>query len=261
MSEADGISKCVICARRSEQGYACAACEARMRDRLGEVVEFYALAQNELLPGSSGGDRGTERSLGVRLSALDFVAGHDVVAVLGLWERDWRDTYGLADPKAGRGVEETLVECVKFLVAWLHRACVDHPAIDDFARELRECWSQARSAARMSPARKATTITCPADLDDGSMCECRIGVDGTDHDVVCPRCRTTWDVPHLMHVAISTPGVEMWADPAAASAYFGIAERTLRHWAERGRVQRSHGRYELHSIHHAIASERERAAI
>ena len=253
-------TKCVVCRRDSHQGYACATCEQRLRDHLVDIVEFYAIAEHELVPGSSTGSRASEQGIGVRIAALDFLAGHDVVAVLASWERDWRETYGLIDAKAGATVQATLVEVVRFLGAWLHRACSDHPAVDDFAREVNECWSLARTAARMAPASKATSITCPADLEDGSICSCRIGVDSGESTVKCPRCRTQWDVLHLMYVAIATPGAQMWADPEACAAYFHISASTLRRWANAGRITRSHGRYELRSIHDAINAERKALA-
>ena len=226
-----------------------------MRDQLVDVLEFYALAEGELLPGTGNGGRGTERSIGVRLAALDFLAGHDAVTVLALWESEWREHYGLAiEPMLDRPAP-ALSRSVTFLRGWLPRACSDHPAIDEFARELHECWSEGQAAARVSPAR-SLSITCVADDDrhDDGICGSRIpvGVDEIRGRVTCKRCRTTWDVPHLMHVAIATPGAELWADPEAAAGYFRVHAGTLRKWAKADRIRREHGRYELHSIHQMI---------
>lgn len=246
---------CVICRRPSAQGYACPACEQRMADQLTDVLEFYALAAGELLPGSSTGARGTERSIGVRLAALDFRAGHDAVAILASWEAEWREHYGLSvEPMIARPAP-ALSRSVAFLRGWLHRACTDHPAVDEFARELQACWAEGQAAARVTPAR-SLSITCVADDDrhDSSICGSRIpvGVDEIRGRVTCKRCRTTWDVPHLMHVAIATPGAELWADPEAAAGYFRVHAGTLRKWAAADRIRREHGRYELHSIHQLI---------
>lgn len=255
--------RCVVCSKpmdreRVGERMACPSCQTQMSIHLVDVLEFYALAEGELLPGSSTGARGTERSIGVRIAALDFLAGHDVVAVLALWESEWRETYGLSvDPMIARPVP-SLSRSVAFLQTWLPRACTDHPAIDEFARELRECWGLAQSAARVSPAR-SLSITCVADDErhDDGICGKRIpvSVDEIRGRVTCSRCRTTWDVPHLMHVAIATPGAELWADPEAAAGYFRVGVSTLRRWASNGRIAREHGRYELHSIHTAIAEE------
>jgi hypothetical protein len=237
-----------------------------MHDQLGDVLEFYALAAGELLPGSATGTRGTERSIGVRLAALDFRAGHDAVAILASWESEWREHYGLAiEPMLSRPAP-ALSRSVAFLGGWLHRACADHPAIDEFARELQSCWAEARTAARMAPAR-SMTVTCVADIEeldeDGEptivTCGRRIPVAADDFRgrVQCRRCKTVWDVPHLVHVAIATPGAELWADPEAAARYFHVHEGTLRKWAKAGRIRRAHSRYELHSIHAAIHGQQD----
>jgi hypothetical protein len=256
------VSSCVICHRpQTIDRMACTACEITMARQLVDVVEFYCLAEGELVPGS-GGERGTERGLGVRLSALDFLAGHDAVAVLASWESDWRETYDLSiEPMLSRP-GPLLARSVAFLRAWLPRSCDTHPAIDDFARELAECWSAARSAARCSPPRNQS-ITCPADHpdDESRMCGYRIPIDA-DHAhgiVTCKRCRTDWNVLHLMHVAISTPGAEFWADPEAAAGYFRVTSKTLRQWARSKGIRRERGRYEMHSIHLAIHGASETA--
>jgi len=254
-------SRCVICNHpanaQAGERIACPSCETRMRDQLHDVLEFYALAEGELIPGSGGGGRGTERSIGVRIAALDFLAGHDAVAILASWEDNLRDHYELTDtPTTLTRPSPLLSRSVTFITTWLPRACTDFPQIDDLATELRECWSLAQSAARVSPAR-SLSITCVADDErhqDG-ICGKRIpvGIDEIRGRVTCKRCRTDWDVPHLMHVAIATPGAELWADPEAAAGWFNVNTSTLRRWAIAGRITRDHGRYELHSIHTAIA--------
>lgn len=239
------------CTRTPDIAQVCAPCRVRMRDQLRDVVEFYAIAEHELVPGSATGARGSERTIGVRVAALDFLAGHDVVAVLGLWERDWRETYGLADPKAGRTVAATLVEIVKFLHAWLDRACDDHPAIDDFARELGDAWATARSAARMTGQRK-TVVDCPTVNDDGTACGGHVTVTD-DTDTYCRRCGTHRTIDRLLAIAAADRTTPVWVDPEAAAHHSGIPERTLRHWASKGWIVRSHGRYDLRSISERVA--------
>lgn len=246
---------CVICGEASEQGFACAVCERRLRDRLANIVEFYALAEGELVPGASGGSRSSsERSLGVRVAALDFLAGNDVVAILGLWERDWRETYDLSDAKAGRDVQDTLTAIVNFLLAWLHRSCTDHPAIDDFAREVRECWGIARAAARMAPARR-TLVDCPTIDEDDQACTGKIGIDDRD-ETHCRTCGATRTLDLLLAITGADDAAPVWVDAEVVVRKTGVPERTLRHWAGRGKVSRSHGRYELRSVYSYIESGR-----
>lgn len=254
----EAATPCLICRRpQPTNTLACPICQTRMDDQLRDIVDFYALAEGELTPGSSSGNRGNERSLGIRLSALDFVAGHDVIDVLASWEADWRDTYTLTTPTHITRPAPLLARTVTFLRTWLPRACHDHPAIDDFAHELADNWATARTAARMSP-RTGLGIECPGDdtrHDDG-LCHARIPVDTEQSrgQVMCRRCRTIWDVPHLMHVAIAT--THIWADPEAAAGYFGITTSDLTRLARRTAVTPSHGRYDMHALQTALIDQR-----
>ena len=76
--------ECVICLRKTNAG-ACSSCESRMRQQLKDIVEFQALAPFNLIPGRGGDGRGSERSLGVNIQALDLVGGFDPIAVLESW--------------------------------------------------------------------------------------------------------------------------------------------------------------------------------
>ncbi len=249
------FANCVICSGQAFGRMACGHCETKMRDQLTDILEFYALAEGELAPGRTGSGSSTETSIGVRIAALDFLAGHDVVAVLGLWEREWQEHYELTISADTVRPTVTLLSAVTFLKAWLPTACQSHPAIDDFAREVRENWSLARAAARRAPAQKHT-ITCPSDDDsrEDGICGYRISInpEKLNNDVICKRCGTEWNPGHLIHVAISTHGAEVWVDPEAAAGYFKITTKTLREWARGEKIRRDHGRYEMHSIHLAI---------
>jgi hypothetical protein len=249
---------CVICQHETEH-MACIKCQRRMSAHLGEIVTYAALAANELIPGRGGDGRGTERGLGVRLDALDFVAGFDVLPVLELWERDWRETYGLtpygpasAERNAGKGQESTLVGVVGFLRQWLDRACTDHPAIDDFHDEVRTCWHQARNAANAQP-RQAWRVTCPADTDDGE-CGTVLRVTGDDFGgcVTCKGCKATWPTDRLLMVVASSNEADMWVDTDVAVRHTGVAESTLRRWGKAGKIKRHGSLYEYKSLNKVI---------
>jgi hypothetical protein len=245
---------CVICQHATER-MACLKCQRRMHDHLGEIVTYAALAGAELLPGRGGDGRSTERGLGIRLDALDFIAGFDVLPVLELWERDWRETYGLtpygpasAERNAGKGQESTLVSVIGFLRQWLDRACTDHPAIDDFHDEVRTCWHQARNAANAQP-RQAWRVTCPADTNDGE-CGHLMRVTGDDFGgyVTCRGCKATWPTDRLLLVVASSSQAVLWIDAAAIVSMLNVSERTLRRWATDGRVERKAGLYNFGQI-------------
>lgn len=253
---------------------ACAHCQQRIDRTLADILELYALAEGELVPGSGSGQRGSGRSIGVRIAALDFLAGNDVVASLYQWERDWRELWALsvsddvssqsARPPGWRPIA-TLSSTVRFLRAWLPKACDEHPAIDEFAKEVQQLHAVALSAARVSTGGRGQATQCPTILDDGTSCgrtlRFEILPDLPGHKakippVTCRSCGATRSVETLITVALSDGRGEVWVDIEAASRQFGLNERTIRQWAKRKIVQTDgHGRYGLGSISRAIRGE------
>jgi hypothetical protein len=246
---------CVICQHETEH-MACIKCQRRMSAHLGEIVTYAALAANELIPGRGGDGRGTERGLGVRLEALDFVAGFDVLPVLESWERMFRDEWGYAPwgpttAARGRGQRDQasayLTGTVTFLTQHMDKIA-DHPAVDDFAAEVGHCWHRARSAARQQP-RQAWRIACPADRQDG---ECgnplRITGEDVDHNIHCRACGSVWTLRRLLLVAIAS-GVPIWLDIESAAEYFSLHPGTLRKWARAGHIHKKGNQFDFQSIY------------
>ncbi len=256
------MSLCLICHQKSNR-YACHKCQQRMRRQLAEILENYALTAAELIPGSSSGRRGTERSIGVRIEALDLLGGFDIIPVLGMWERDWRETFHLAEHERAGRVPATLSGIVKFLTTLLPRACIEHPAIDDFARELRDCHTQTRIAARVTSYR-IMMVACPTIDEDGVKCAGEIPLRtyaATENDestsalITCRVCRVTRSLETVVTIAMFDSEGEIWIDPEAAALHFGISRSKLHKWAAEGKIMRSHGRFELHSIEVALTEE------
>lgn len=254
---------CTICTRNPvTERLVCSRCQNRLNQQLTDILEFYAIAAHALIPGQGGNGRSTERPLGVRVDALDFVCGYSVVDVLESWEKEWRDHYGLAaygpasaERNSGKADQPriTLFEIVRFLQIWLDNACRDHPAMEDFAGEVRDCHKQAQTSAGITR-REAWTVTCPADTEEGD-CGNSLRITGEDFDgsVTCRACGTTWTVQRLMRVAVSNPNSDIWCAPDDAAGYLGIHPGTLRKWAGSGKIERKHGLYSLSSIREAIA--------
>lgn len=255
---------CEVCSRSSE-ARVCSLCQSRMNRMLEDLKCFRSEAAGNLLPSGSGDGRSSERGLGVRLDALDLVAGFDVLPLLEEWERDWRRCFGLmpfgpASAERSRGVRpdadrisHRLSSCITFLQSNMQQACSEHPAVGDFGRELRGMWRSAQAAAGAQP-RTSWLVACPADVESGE-CGRSIRITGEDFDseVKCRSCGTVWPVERLLRVVASSRHSELWLDPEAASRWFGIPSRELRRWAARGRIKRSGGRYESHSIRAAIS--------
>lgn len=249
--------QCTICQHETDR-MACHRCQNMMRLQLGEICDYQAMAADNLIPGQGGDGRATERTLGVNLAALDLVGAFDAIAILESWERIWREDYGLApygpasaerDPRA----RATLLGIVGFLQAWLTKSCTEHPAIDEFARELRHLHRMCQQAAGHTM-RAAWRVTCPTDVEDGE-CGTQLRVSGEDFGghVTCRGCHTTWPVDRLLHVVATSRHAELWLDPEAASEWLGVHAGTLRKWASQGRIRREGGRYEVHSLKAAMA--------
>lgn len=235
---------CVICRRPQQvERMACAVCQVRMDDHLVDILEFYALAEGELQPGRNGSGRSGEQGIGLRIDALDFIAGHDVVAVLASWESDLRETYGLSTLPMLSRPRPLLGRSVAFLRAWLPRACESFAPIDDMGREIHECWSTARNAARCAP-RSGWRVSCPADLPDGRLCGTWLVIHSQTDEVSCRRCRTVWQVDWLMRVAAAAKSA-VWVDREAVLERYGITDRTLRRWVVEGRVTRKRELYDI----------------
>lgn len=256
---ADPRADCPV--RAHHLGMTCARCRDRMRRQLREIPELYALAGGELLPGAStGGGSGTEASLGLRVAALDLRQGSDVIGILATWAQAWAEDFDeeTADwtrrsPHGKDPVGATLVAVARHLASELTRACAVSPGIDVFAKELNDVYLAARSAARTIEARH-TEVECPNDREDG-ICGARIRIGGLELDDVvhCPGCGRRWELHRLLLVAASDQEAGAWLPVEDVALLYGISRATLKRWAKDGRVQRSHGLFELQSVRDAIA--------
>jgi hypothetical protein len=110
-----------------------------------------------------------------------------IATTLGSWVRDWID-------ERGEGEHEP-VPTVATLVGWLDArlgwACDRHPAVDEFATEIRELVGALRHAVGQTSDRMRLG-PCPVMLDTGP---CGAGLYGSPWvDIVeCPRCATRWE--------------------------------------------------------------------
>lgn len=250
---------CPIC--NHDTTTTCDKCLTRIHRWLTEILDYHAIAETELHPGQTTGTPSSETPLGIRLTALDFVAGHDIHPILEEWERMFRNDFGETPlgpatlaRNAGKASPATyLTGTIRYLTSHLPRIA-EHDAITDFHNETRDLWKQAQAAARRLP-EPSSRITCPADTGDG-VCGTYLSVRTSDLDntIRCRTCQSEWEPRWLIRVAIETPGARVWTDPEAAATWFGLTERTLRKWGDQGRIHRRDGRYELHSIHEAITA-------
>jgi hypothetical protein len=109
-----------------------------------------------------------------------------VAAVLEDWERDWRETLGLA----GALTPATLTNTTTFLIDQLTWAAQRHPAFPDFHTEIRQLHNLLEHAA-IGPERPiqgfVDCLGCP-----GTRLVRHWLTDGLSEDWSCPRCKRTY---------------------------------------------------------------------
>jgi hypothetical protein len=245
---------CVLCHIQSTPAFACYDCRRRMDDQLADLPELYIQAAGEYWATGGESGRGNERSLGLRVAALDGRAPFDTIAVLESWEIDWRESLSTfagrdpdraqrerkaerwADSESSDAVGVSLCGVVDFLRIHLEAAAAEHPAIDEFAAELRTLHRQAKAAARIS-SEPVTVVECPADHPDDPSRLCGKRLRLVADQAECPKCGASWSTSRLLLVASSTQA-EVWQPAQTVSLILGVPERTLRHWAQRGHIRR-----------------------
>lgn len=158
---------CIVC-RRAEleptEAQTCIGCLAATRNAVRDIVDLYAVLPDELVdhagaarpPGASGkpdsdglpdplvlyaggtngtvnGTKPTAEDPTGRIHAKDHWPSDvpSVVAVLAWWEDDWRTYAGLPADR-----EATVTGCAGYLLARLSWAAQQHPAFDEFARDM-----------------------------------------------------------------------------------------------------------------------------
>lgn len=228
----------------------------RIRNQLQDIIQYTNQAAHELEPTNGTDAPSSERSIGIRLEALDLLAGHDVLPVLESWERMLREEWGytpMGPTTAQRTAGQTnqtlaaLTGTIHFHQTHLERT-LQHPAARDYMSEITTCWHIARNAARAQP-RTAWRVTCPTDTNTGE-CGHTLRVTGQDFGstITCKHCHTTWHTERLLWVVASSTEADMWIDTEAAVKQTGIPEATLRRWGKQGRIKRKGALYEYKSL-------------
>lgn len=187
---------CVICTRRyrDEGSYTCSAEPAALRTLLGEIPDLYislslyddpepemaagpvrAVADGPRVSGGS-----VEAAVPIDLTVLDLTAPSRMAArelaargalgldpdqvgdlsvptVLETWVRDWRDQLYAWSPLP----DPTVYPMCRWLSDRVDQACQSHPAIDEFAGEMRQLRARLRGVAGYSDRPELVPGRCP----------------------------------------------------------------------------------------------------
>lgn len=173
----------------------CQGCTQAVDDRLAEMPGLYARLGSFLAPGSGTGGPSVKRveaPLPARLGPLSLRGAGGIVGVLAAWESDWRDALCWSpSPPRGR-IENAVEEHVKFLrnnLLW----CVDqHPALDEFTREIAELYATCRTEIE-GPSDVRPIGYCPTILDDDAPCGARLFANPYALSIRCRYCGTSWE--------------------------------------------------------------------
>lgn len=216
---------------------------------LHDILEFFALAKAELNPGSSSGTgRSDGITLGLRIDALDFLAGNDVLPRLLVWERSWREALDLP-PQPSRlrhdgttGVVVAYAAAVAFLTTHRTWAYANDPEVAEFHGDLQMLHGQAQAAARANTTR-IYSLDCPG---LGGECDGRMKLHdlAMDEVQVCRTCGGRWQTRRLVLDALLARG-DVELSEADLALLLSVAPTTLRKWFRAGKVARNGGMYNL----------------
>ena len=249
---------CTICTKPTEQVGLCVRCQNGLHQKLDDILEFWKLAHDELLPGRSGsGGRSSERTIGLNVNALSFVAGHDILGCLHEWEKLIREARQLTPPallKKPANLHDEITEAIKFAqvnLAWSGT----QDWIADFAGEIKDIHSQGMQAAKQF-VEKTQRIPCPATMPDGSYCDKPLKVDSDDPLKLfeCRKCGSTWSTIRLIAVAMSNPQQPVWLDAEAIATWVGISERQVYRIIKTNKVARRGSLYDVTAFRNAYVN-------
>lgn len=221
---------------------------------LDDIGTLWFQAHDELLPGKSGGGgRSSERTLGLNVVALSFIAGDDILGVLHEWEKLIRQERQLTPP--------ALVPKAANVGAEIHDAIVfaqthlgwsgTQDWIDDYFKEIKQLHSDGMAAARQFVV-KSRRIACPTEMGDGA-CGNLLKINHDDPlDIFeCKRCLTQWTTLRLIAVAMSDSTKEIWLDAEAIGEWLGISQRHVRRLAKQHHIPRRGELYDFNKLQHA----------
>lgn len=242
---------CPICDKETTREGLCQKCHGWLHRTLDDLFELWNAAHGELLPGNGGaGSSSGERTIGVNVQALSFIAGDDILKILHSWEGEVRQERGLTPPAflAKKDLQHEIEDAIKFAQTHLEWMGLQS-WIGDFASEVKELHQLGSQAARRT-AEKVKRISCPADTADGLPCGqiLRLGDEDLLDVVACRKCGTEWTALRLIAVALTDNRKEIWLDAEAIATFFKIDLRQFYRFAKKHDLPKRGNLYNLKEI-------------
>lgn len=244
------FATCSLCFHTTDAEGLCQRCHERLSSQLDQIVEFWDAAHGELLPGNGGhGTASSERTLGVNVSALSFIAGDDILKTLHPWEALIRELRQMTPPAflPKKALADEVHDAIAFQKTHLSWSGAQE-WIGDLAQAIRDLHTLGKHAARAFSA-IVRRIPCPADIG-GATCGRLIPIDTDDilRIVPCKNCGTEWTTFRLMAVALSDPTHEIMLDAEAIGEYLGVDAHYVHKFARRHQIRRRGKLYDIKEI-------------
>lgn len=242
---------CPLCQKQTQAEGLCQRCHRWIHRMLDDLYELWQASHNELLPGNGGaGSSSGERTIGINVAALSFIAGDDILKILHSWESEIRQERGLTPPAFLKKLplEDEIKTAIRFAQAhldWMGQ----QPWIGDFADEVKDLVAIGNAAARRT-ADKVKRIACPADNADGLPCGriLRINDENLLDIVECGLCGTQWTAIRLMAVALADDSKEIWLDADAIGSYLNLDSKAIHKFCKRHEISKRGYLYNLKEI-------------
>lgn len=222
---------CNICNKPSQNEGACWKCRLKLQSHLIEIPELHASSAEFIAPGQSGsGGVSQERSIGVNVSALDYSAAVDLLAILHDWEAMVRSARELTPPALLK--REATLEAEVKATCDFHLSHLDWIVMQewagDFAGEVAELHAKGMSVCKRF-VEQPRRIPCPTDN-----CGKYVAIDvvkvkenGLGDEVTCFGCKQSWSLIRLVTLAMSNPNRKFFLDVEAISLWLGIKPRQV----------------------------------
>jgi hypothetical protein len=237
------VHDCVICHRRPyERAQVCDPCRRWLAADLGQLAGLAAL-----LPAASVPDRSVEGGIPLRIAAVDLalpaVGGasartvHDpyrdqigeapIAGVLDSWAQDWTITRGLSEHLPA----PTVPVLCGWLLARLPDECDQHPAIDEFARSVRQMLAAVRRVLCMESPR-AVHYGAPCPRCGTETLSRRVGADWIE----CDGCGRLWNEEGYAELVTDIVPAETLLTAAEVATMTGRTRDAVYKLVKRGRL-------------------------
>lgn len=182
---------CPVCHRTTATRHT--RCRNILDQRIANLPALYTLLAAVLEPGTAPGTRvsGTRTPpLPVRLEPLNLRGPGGIITTLADWEDDWAGRRNFTHHHRGN-TEHDLAQIVIFLRHNLDWALDHHPAVADFADEIRDITTTCNSALGLRTNHKRIG-NCPTVGEDGHTCGRTLYADPYLDTIHCDRCHSEW---------------------------------------------------------------------